>query len=129
MRRRDTSSGRKGKSQESDGGSDNDADTTIKKAKCGQALSYERLSEHIRNIISEAVWSAYSPVRRKSFCLMHMNPNAFFYRSHPPGDRQRFGGFAQDEEKLHYHILSSMNLHIQKYGEFKDPSDQFRNIH
>ena len=56
--------------------------------------------DELRIHISPELWSQYSDIRRQSLMELFANPNTFFYRNRPPGDRQRYGPFSAEEEQL-----------------------------
>lgn len=58
------------------------------------------LPEDVKIHIAPELWNRYSDVRRQSLIQMFTNPNSFFYRNRPPGDRQRYGPFTAAEEEL-----------------------------
>jgi hypothetical protein len=124
-RLRDAVPGEKRKSHEARDDSDSDTYTPFKKCKCLPTMAFQRVPADLRGWISEDVWSTYSLIRRESFCLMHTNPNAFFYRNRPPGDPRRFGCFGQDEERLFLERLWYFreDLHIEDglWGLFAVP--------
>ena len=81
--------------------------------------------KQLRALIPPDLWSSYSPVRRESFNLMLVNPNAFFYRNRPPGDPQRVGAFTAEEERQFLDRLRYFREELQiedgKWGLFAIP--------
>jgi hypothetical protein len=58
----------------------------------------DSIPDNLKSVVSQTIWSKWSPVRRESFKQMMANPGSFFYRNRPPGDPQKFGGFTREEE-------------------------------
>ena len=87
--------------------------------------SSAEVPKQLRELIPPDVWGSFSLVRRKSFNLMFVNPNAFFYRNRPPGEAQRLGAFSEDEERQFMERLryfhEDLKIHNGKWGLFAIP--------
>lgn len=81
--------------------------------------------DFLKPFVTQRAWDQFSPIKRNSFKDLMRNPNSFFYRNRPPGEKQKYGGFTPEEERQFFERLKYFReiLHIQDglWGLFAVP--------
>jgi hypothetical protein len=97
-------------------------DTESSRALGGAAASAARESGRLN--LDDAVrraqagsFDGWSEARKKAFKSMNENPNAYYYRFNAPGEEQKNGHWAPDEEKLFFDVAKIYPVNT-KWGLF-----------
>jgi hypothetical protein len=97
-------------------------DTESNRALGGAAASAARESGRLN--LDDAVrraqagsFDGWSEARKKAFKSMNENPNAYYYRFNAPGEEQKNGHWAPDEEKLFFDVAKIYPVNT-KWGLF-----------
>lgn len=79
----------------------------------------------LKGAISKSEWDSWSNIRRKSYYNIETNPNTFYYRNRPPGEKQKIGGFDSNEKKQFLERLKyfqeELGITDGKWGNFAVP--------
>ena len=66
-------------------------------------------------------WETWSDVHKQSYMVQKENPNTFFYRNLPPGEKQKNGAWTPEEHRLflkRLHEIREQGIYEGKWGIF-----------